>query len=346
MVPTLMTYGTIPTLRVRLLAVVWLALAMALAATPARADSPFAPPTAHVQHAPARDYDLQHVSFDLDIDYPNRSFRGVVVNTIAPLRDGLTVLHFDCGANLTVTACEIAGRPAAFDHDADALTVTLAAPQPSGKPVAVTIHYRGAGGVDLHGLHWLTPTPAEPRRVGFWTMGEPYYNRQWLPTWDYPNDFASTDARVTVPGDWFVMSNGVLTSNTPGSGGKRRTFAWRMDQPYATYLISLVAGPMDVRNATWRGIKLMYAVPKGLGSHIADTFGETPRILCFFSSTLGVNYPGPNTRRRSRTISPAVWRTSPPRLLKCTPWLTAVSALIRASPGWRTSFRTSGSATS
>jgi hypothetical protein len=61
-------------------------------------------PQVRLHYAPDRDYDLQHVSVDLIIDYEKHSFRGSVVNTLAPLRDGLTTIWFDCGENLTVSA--------------------------------------------------------------------------------------------------------------------------------------------------------------------------------------------------------------------------------------------------
>jgi aminopeptidase N len=242
---------------------------------------------------PERDYDLQHVSGDLTIDYEKRSFAGVVVNTLSPLREGVTVLQFDCGKNLSITACEIDGRQTAFTQNGECLKITSPRPLSPDKRVAVTIRYYDSGTTALSSFHWHKPTVAEPSRIGFWTKGEPNMNRQWLPTWDYPNDFATTEMRITVPADWYVISNGVLKSNIPNADGKTRTFHWKMEQPYATYLISLIGGPLDIKTARWRGIELIYAVPKGKGHRIDDTFGDTPDILSFFSETLGVNYPWP-----------------------------------------------------
>jgi aminopeptidase N len=256
-------------------------------------DNPLTLPQAKLQYAPDRDYDLLHISVELVIDSAKHSFQGVVVNTLAPLRAGVTTLRFDCGENLSVTACAIAARQAAFSHNGEILRVTAPQPLLPGKPVAVTIHYFDSGKKELPAFHWLDPTAADPQRRGLWTTGEPSFNRQWLPTWDYPNDFATTEVRVTVPAGWFVISNGVLQSDALTPGGKTRTFHWKMDQPYATYLISLAGGPFDIKNAEWRGVKLMYAVPKGKGKLIDDTFGDTPDMLSFFSDTLGVKYPWP-----------------------------------------------------
>src|SRR5215831_1850034 len=63
---------------------------------PAPPPSPFAPPQAKVHYAPDRDYDLLHIALDLKVDYAKLAFHGVVVNTLAPLRDGPTAITFHC----------------------------------------------------------------------------------------------------------------------------------------------------------------------------------------------------------------------------------------------------------
>jgi aminopeptidase N len=58
------------------------------------------------------------------------------------------------------------------------------------------------------GFHWVRPTWPEARHEGFWTSGGPGTARRWMPTWDEPDDFASTDQVVHVPADWFVVGDG------------------------------------------------------------------------------------------------------------------------------------------
>jgi aminopeptidase N len=254
-------------------------------------DSPFAPPRATLHYAPDRDYDLVHIALDLNVDYAKRAFQGVVVNTLAPLRDGLTTIRFDCGANLKVTSCELGGQTATFTRDGDTLKITAPQTLMPGKAVAVIVRY--VSDKDSDGYHWVQPTPEEPQQMGFYTQGEPDNPRAWLPTWAYPNDFATSEMRVTVPADWYVVSNGTLKSSSRSADGKTRTFHWRLNEPHATYLNALCAGPFDIKTASWRGVPLLYVVPKGKGNRIEDTFGGTPDMLSFFSDTLGVKYPWP-----------------------------------------------------
>ncbi len=276
-----------------LIAVAQLTLVILFCVLPTLAHGRQESPPAAPRYAPDRDYDLHHISIDLTLDPEQHSFQGSVVNTLASLRAGLRIIRFDCGENLSVTGCEIDGCRAAFSHAGEQLEITAPKALPPGKSVAVTVRYFDSGKTELPKTHWIKPTAGDPHHIGFWTSGEPYYNRRWMPTWDYPNDLATMEMRVTVPADWYVVSNGILKSNRLRPAGKARTFDWRMDEPCATYLISLVAGPFDIQTDEWRGVELMYVVPKGKGSRIGEIFGDTPDMLSFFSDALGVKYPWP-----------------------------------------------------
>ncbi len=250
-----------------------------------------ASPQAKIHYAPDRDYDLLQVSLDLRVDYETLTLSGTAVNRLAPLREGLTEIVLDCGQNLRVDACAIDGRPSAFTRSGDKLKIPAAAALEISKPLAVEVRYSVHENSD--GLHWLRPTSADAQRKGFWTIGQPEHNRTWFPTWDYPNDFAVFETKVSVPAEWYVVGNGSLQSDTIDPGGKTRTFHWLMDQPCATYLLSLTAGPLDIVKDTWQGVPLLYSAPRGKGGLLKDTFGETPEMLTFYSDLFGVTYPWP-----------------------------------------------------
>ncbi|MDX1932866.1 MAG: M1 family metallopeptidase [Capsulimonadales bacterium] len=261
--------------------------------------NPFKPPRAKVFYAPDRDYDLKHLAVTLDVDWPGRTFAGTTVNTLVPIRaEGLASFKFHCGRDLNVSACEVNGSPATFERKDNLLTVTPRVRRMfvPGQEVTVAIRYtggkaQGSGFGGDGGFHWIETRPDDPNRVGFWTQGETAGNQQWAPTWDYPNDFATTETTTTVPADWSVIGNGVKLSDKVS--GNRRTVHWKMNQPHATYLLSLVAGPFDIKEAKWEGKPLLYVVPKGKGGLIDTSFGDTPDMLSFFSRITGVKYPWP-----------------------------------------------------
>ncbi|MBX3119599.1 MAG: hypothetical protein KF784_11080 [Fimbriimonadaceae bacterium] len=257
--------------------------------------NPFQPPTAKIHYAPDRTFDLKHVAVTLDIDYPNRVYSGVVKNTYAPLRSGLTSVMLHAWEGLTISSVTLDGATVNYRRDKDDLHVSCP-PTVRGKASTIVIKYsskdqKGGHFAEGGGWHWIEPNDSHPSHVGFWTQGETLTNRQWCPTWDYPNDFATSESVVTVDAGWSVIGNGSLVSDTVKSG--RRTWHWKMSQPHATYLISLVGGPFDIGRDTWQGIDLWYVVPKGKGHLIPGSFDDTKDMLSFFSKVTGLKYPWP-----------------------------------------------------
>jgi aminopeptidase N len=263
--------------------------------------NPFQPPRATVRYERDRDYDLQHVALRLKIDWAKKGFGGTVTHTLAPLRDGLTQLVFDAGANLNILACSVNGTAAKFTHEGEKLVVSPPGRLPRAKSLQVAIRYASssakAGPRSLngtYGFHWILPEKYVPaRKPGFYTQGETEGNHQWVPIYDYPNDKTTSETTVEAPETWTIIGNGKLVSETANKTTHTRTFHWQMTQPHATYLLSLIGGEMDVAHDTWRGVDLWYAVPKGEGKYIPASFGDTKDMLSFFSDRFGVKYAWP-----------------------------------------------------
>jgi aminopeptidase N len=265
----------------------------------AQRQNPFAPPSASLHYALDRTCDLQHVAIDIDVDYPNKVYTGHIVNTLAPLRNGITQVKLMAGPILEILKVTVDGASAHYTRSGRNLIIDTPGAK-KGKAMQIAIDYVGKNsraasfGAGGGGWHWINPREGQPAtRVGFWTQGESEFNSDWAPTWDYPNDMTTSDESCTVPADWTVVGNGVMTSNKLSEDGKRRTFHWNMKLPHATYLLTLVGGPFDIKKDKWEGVDLWYVVPKGDAQYIDATFGDTKDMLSFYSTMLGVKYPWP-----------------------------------------------------
>jgi aminopeptidase N len=262
-----------PTIR----ATVLIAIAV-LVATVARADRPY---------APSRDYHLQNVRVSLHFDLDQRKVIGDVTHTLSSLRDGLTHLDFDC-ADLTISSARVNGNTATYELAGDKLRVNLAQPAKAGEKFEVNLQYEGK---PTTGLYFILPDkddPARPKEI--WTQGEAEDTHHYIPIYDYPNDRATSEMILTVPGDWLTVSNGKLVSVQDATAGMK-TWTWRQSLPVSTYLISFVAGEYTEKKDTWRNIPVDYYVPRGMEDTIDATFGHTKQMLDFFSERFGVTYP-------------------------------------------------------
>ncbi len=263
---------------------------MLAAAIPSRAERPFAPEGTPVRYMPTRQYDLQHLRLDLDFDWDARSVAGTATNTLVPLLPGVDSLVL-YAAGLDVRKVRVNGAERRFSLDPEAQTLTIRLDRGYGPQdrLEVAVDYSAH---PQAGLYFVGPDRAYPDKpLQIWSQGESDLNRFWFPSWDYPNDRTTTEMVATVKRPLVVVSNGKLLEVTDRPDG-RRTFHWRMDVPHSTYLVSVAIGAFTKVTDTWRDIPVEYYVPPGTDEATARrSFGDTPKILEFYSQATGRPYP-------------------------------------------------------
>jgi aminopeptidase N len=271
----------------------WIALLALLFvhAQDGRADERFTPPDTAPRYMPDREYDLLHLRLDLDFDWETRTVSGTATNTLSPLRPDTARLVFHA-VGLDVTRVRLGEDgtelPFSLDPAAQTLTVRLDRPRGPGDELRVAIDYSAR---PRAGLWFVGPDaayPKKPRQI--WSQGEPNLNRQWFPSWDYPNDRATTEMVATVARPFTVVSNGRLAEVTDKPDG-RRTFHWTMEQPHTTYLVSVVVSEFAKVTDAWKGIPIEYWVPPGREEEARVAFGSTPAMMEYFSTLTGRPYP-------------------------------------------------------
>lgn len=231
------------------------------------------------------DFDLLDVRWDVTLDEPTASIVGDVTNTLRA-RAGTESIELDLG-KLTVDEITVDGTVVKFTHNAPVLRISLPKPADGTKAMAVRIKYHGVPGAGVYFVPAKRAYPAKTPVV--YTQGEMVDTRCWLPTWDWPDDKATSEGRITVPEGWYVLSNGKLVGRSSTAG--KATYHWKMDQEHVTYLISFAAGPFDEGTEEWDGIPVNFYVPRGLLSQGEAAFGGTADIVRVFSEITGFRYP-------------------------------------------------------
>ncbi|HEY0556309.1 MAG TPA: M1 family aminopeptidase, partial [Thermoanaerobaculia bacterium] len=239
---------------------------------------------------PTRQYDLQHLRLDLTFDWDARSVGGTATNTLVPLLPGVDALVFNA-AGLDVRQVRVNGaeRPFTADPEAQRLSVRLDRAYGPQDTLEVAIDYSAH---PRAGLYFVGPDAGYPKKARqIYSQGESDLNRFWFPSWDYPNDRTTTEMIATVKSPLAVVGNGKLLEVTDKPGGWR-TYHWKMEVPHATYLVSVAIGEFTRVTDQWRGIPVEYDVPPGVDEATARrSFGDTPKILEFYSQATGRPYP-------------------------------------------------------
>lgn len=232
-------------------------------------------------------YDLTNVLWKLSFQMEKGTVAGEVTNTVTLNEDSKTV-EFHC-EQLNVSKVVVFNTPAKFSTADGKLTVTLPKPGKAGQSIPIRTIYSGA---PTNGFYFVPAYRAYPAKTPMiYTQGQGEDNHFWLPTYDKPDDKATTEGYITVPKGWTAISNGKLIGITKTKAGP--TFHWKMDQPHVTYLISIVAGPYEEVKTKWRSTPVSFYVPPGLVKEGQQSFGATPKMIECFSKLTGVPYPYP-----------------------------------------------------
>lgn len=237
---------------------------------------------------PPRVYDLRHVRWQIALDPITGQIQGEVTNTIVPLQPKTAYVWFDCGP-LSIKSVSVNGKPAQFKQPAGSISITLPTAAGPADKLDVKIVYSGRPDRGLYFTPSSRTYPASTPMV--WTQGQPEDTRCYIPTYDYPDDKATSEGLIEAPSDWTVLSNGKLLATKPK--GANKLWHFKMDQPHSTYLISIVAGPMVRKDEMWGSIPVRYFVPPGLEEMGASSFAGTDKMVDHFSKLLGVPYPYP-----------------------------------------------------
>lgn len=249
-------------------------LALLALASLAQAQAQTLPKQARDRH----EYDLIDVDWKLKFDFAKGSIQGDVVNTVAATKDAPSLV-FDC-AKLTVDGVTLDGKAVPFKADGHVLAVASNAKQGAIQKVEIKYH-----GLPEAGIYFVPAARAFPAHTPIlYTQGEMEDTRYWLPTYDSPDDKATSRGTVTVPSGWSVLSNGALTRNGD-------TWTWTIDKPHSTYLISLLAGPYSEAPDGKDPVPVSYWMPTGLEGWGKNAFAGTDAIIRCYGRLTGTPFP-------------------------------------------------------
>jgi len=249
---------------------------------------PFQPAGTPPKYCRDRVVDVRHIKLEITLDVSARSIQGRASLTVRPIADAVSSLELDA-AELRISAVSCDGAAVReFTCTGMKLLISFAQPLPPDQDVVLSIDYAAT---TRRGLYFVGPDKHYPKkRPGAWSQGQDEDSRYWFPCFDYPNEKATSELLATVPAKWFCLSNGRLLERRENRNGTA-TFHWLQEVPHSAYLITLCAGEYAEVRDEWDGIPVSFYVPPDRVADGARSFGQTPKMVEFYSKLIGVRYP-------------------------------------------------------
>ena len=262
------------------------------------------PPEAPLQPAATILTEVLDTKLDVRFDYKKQHLLGTAVLTLRSHFNPQTELVLDA-KGFDIQKVELVGdkknKNLNYNYNRRKLVITLDHPYPRTTTYRVRIAYvakpndlpqGGSAAITSDkGLYFINPLGLEknkPRQI--WTQGETESSSCWFPTIDKPNQRMTQEISLTVEKQFKTLSNGLLIASRENSDGTR-TDTWKLSQPHAPYLATIVVGDFAIISDSWHGKAVDYYVEPQYAATARAVFGHTPEMLDFYSKKLGVEYP-------------------------------------------------------
>lgn len=249
--------------------------------------------------------DLVSTKLEVSFDWANSQLKGKETLTAKPHFYPKNQLILDA-KSMEIKSVILGGKPLKFTYADDVLTIELDKTYKRDEHYTVVIDYiakpeeRAAGGsaaiTSDKGLYFINPKGDDPSKMPqIWTQGETEASSVWFPTIDSPNAKTTQEMFITVDDKYVTLSNGKLLDSKKNADGTR-TDHWKQDLPHAPYLFMMGVGEFKVVKDTYKRpdgttMEVNYYVEPAWEQYARAIFGETPKMIEYFSRITGVEYP-------------------------------------------------------
>ncbi len=195
-------------------------------------------------------YDVKHVSFDIEVGNTSTNIKGVVTTTATTVISNFSVYTFELDGQLTIDSVKIDGNKLPVQTTGAVRKVSLLSPLANNTSFKAEVYYHGqptsgSGQFFTGGLHKIQ-RPSGTNIL--YTISDPDRTDEWWPCKQSLKDkIDSVDMWVTVPDSLKVGTNGLLV-NTTALAASRVRYEWKTNYPIDYYLITLAVAPYSEYN--------------------------------------------------------------------------------------------------
>lgn len=241
-------------------------------------------------YAPDLPFRTEHIRLEVDVDPERKTVAGRVTHRVRAVAGGKAFLELD-QIGIDIREATVRGKPARWEIAGQKLRIFFGEGREPAEDEKFEFDVRFSAVNPPRGLYFTGPDadyPNKPHQV--WAQGQDEDNRYWFPSFDYPNQKATSEVVATVPRGYTAVSNGALLGREEKGG--RVQFHYRIGVPHVVYLITLTVAEFSAwEDRGPRGLPVQYFVAPGREEDGKRAFSHTPKMIEAFEKMIGVPYP-------------------------------------------------------
>lgn len=238
-----------------------------------------------------RSFDVQHYLIRTTFDRRQRKIYGETTVSLKPLKNNFNKFELDAvDLNFESVILDASESKLKFETRNDKVIVILNKSYSQKDLIKIRLKYSAKPKKGVYFVNARREDNFLLHDQQIWTQGEPEESRHWFPSYDFPDDKATTEQFLTVEKEETAISNGELLETTSNSDGTK-TFHYRMNVPHSVYLTSFIIGKYVKFSDQYKSIPLNVYLFPGKEYLYKQAFGKTKEMMRVFESLTGIPYP-------------------------------------------------------
>jgi len=239
----------------------------------------------------ARTLDIQHYILRVSFDRANNTVFGDTIVRLKPLGNNFKEIELDAAEmKFESVKLESETKDLQYRLAGGKIYITLNKSYAPNDLISVRFKYSVKPSKGIYFVRAGMEDGKVVRPAQIWTQGEAEEAHYWFPSYDFPDDKATSEQFITVEKDETAVANGELLGTTENADGTK-TFHYKMAVPHSTYLTSFVVGKYTKISDSYNNIPLGFYLYPGKESFAQKSFGKTKEMMRVFEELTKINFP-------------------------------------------------------
>ncbi len=239
-----------------------------------------------------RSYDVQHYIIRVSFDRERKTVFGDTTVRLKPLDGNFNRVKLDAadGMNFESVKLESDNRNLKYKKSAEKIFVNLDKDYAPNDLISLRFKYSVKPDKGVYFVDADKENGEIVRAAQIWTQGEPEEAHFWFPSYDFPDDKATSEEFITVQKDETAIGNGEQLE-TVENDDDTKTFHFKMPVPHSAHLTSFVVGNYIKVGDSYKNIPLGFFMYPGTEALAQRKYGKTKEMMRVYEELTGVNFP-------------------------------------------------------